>query len=124
MTDRDDLPLFLTIEEAAKALNVARSTLTQAIDAGKLPALRLGETHGATRIRRSDLFPSDETARDLRTQRLRRLQAEAKALREEAQRAEIHAQHLRLQADRAAQAVDTELALTDLETAERRLIAS
>lgn len=124
MSDQHELPLFLTLEEAAKALNVARSTLTQAIRTGKLPALELGETHGATRIRRSDLFPPEETARDLRWQRIRRMQAEAKALREEAQRAEIHAQHLRLQADRAAQAVETELALTDLETAERRLIAS
>ncbi len=48
----DQEPILLTVEEVAEALQVGRSMVYGLIQAGSLPAIRLGRLR---RIRRSDL---------------------------------------------------------------------
>jgi excisionase family DNA binding protein len=115
MTDPRDLPPFLTVAQTAELLNVAGSTVTAAIETGALPAVRLGGDHRATRIRRDDLFPSENATRDLTVKRLRRLQLAAREARERENvklREYLDARDARETAERA---VDAELLLTDLD---------
>ena len=53
MADRE----WLSVQQAAEELGLAESTLVRAIDAGRVEALRLGESHKATRIHRAALQP-------------------------------------------------------------------
>jgi excisionase family DNA binding protein len=106
---------FLTVEEAAVVLNLAPNTVVAAIDAGRLRAVRLGETHRATRIPRSELFPADDSATDLRTRRLRKLVLEASDKREAANRLQAEWQQAVRVADEALRAIEHELALDEFE---------
>lgn len=111
---------FLSVSEAADLLGVSHTTVTKAIDMGRLAAVTLTDDHRSTRIRRCDLFPSDESKIDLRERRLRRLQLDARTKREAAAALENRAREAREAADAAAQAVDDELGLLELDAATRR----
>ena len=108
---------FLTVDEAADVLEVATNTLISAIDAGRIKAIRLGETHRATRIPRTELFPADESATDLRTRRLRKMVLEAGDKREAAARKRAEYLEAEQEADDALRAIEHELALNELESA-------
>jgi excisionase family DNA binding protein len=111
---------FLTVEQAAELLNLAPNSVIAAIDAGRIRAMRLGETHRATRIPRSELFPADDSATDLRTRRLRKLVAGASSKRETADRMRAAWLEAEREADEALRAIEHELALDELESAVQR----
>jgi excisionase family DNA binding protein len=48
----NDLPLFLTVDEAAKLLRVCKKTIYEAIQRGEIKAVKVGK---ALRIRRDSL---------------------------------------------------------------------
>jgi excisionase family DNA binding protein len=108
---------FLTVEEAAAALNLAPNTVVAAIDSGRLNAIRLGETHRATRIPRSELFPSDESANEVRTRRMRRMTLAARDKRDAADRKRAEWLDAEREADEALRAIEHEFSLDDLESA-------
>lgn len=120
----DPIPQFLTVDAAAKLLATTTDTITAAIESGKLPAIRLSETHRGTRINRDDLIPVNERAADLRTRRLRKLALEARADLERVQVKQAELADAIEQASRSSRALETELALDELDqAADRRHVA-
>lgn len=117
--DLTDRP-FLSVEEAAELLGVSHSTVTTAIRVGKLPAIQLGESHRATRIRRADLLPDPNAAADLRLRRIKRLAAAARRAGERETAARASWDDARRTAEAARQALDDELALDEIDAALRR----
>lgn len=63
---------FYSVKEAAELLGAHHTTVTAAIESGKLPAIRLSDAHQGTRIPRTALFPDETQARDLKIERIRR----------------------------------------------------
>ena len=100
MTALPDRP-FLTVDEAAQLLGISGNQLVTAIETGKVPAIRLGESHRATRIYIEELIPGDGRRRELREQRLRSLVRKVSHAREDAMRAESAAAEARQRLDAA-----------------------
>lgn len=48
---------WLSVGEAAEELGLAESTIVRGIDAGRIEAVRFGESHKGTRIHRAALMP-------------------------------------------------------------------
>lgn len=108
---------FLSVSDTAKELGVSVGTITSAIDAGKLPALRLSDSHQSTRIPRTALFPDEQQTKDLKIERLRRLQADVIRTGEERARRLEAFRDADLIADEAIRKLSDELAMQDVETA-------
>jgi excisionase family DNA binding protein len=108
---------FYSVKDAAEILGVASSTVGEAIRAGRIKAIKVGVTLEGARIPRTELFPADDSATDLRTRRLRKLVLEANDKRETANRLQAEWQEAARSADEALRAIDHELALDELEAA-------
>lgn len=108
---------FLTVSEAAQLLGSSPSTVSQAIETGKLPAIKLGDTNASSRIPRSALFPDEQMTKDLKLERLRRLQADVIRTGEERARRLEDFRDADRAADAAIRALSDELALQDMEAA-------
>lgn len=119
----DQIPQFLSIEDAAKLLATSPATVTTAIESGKLPALRLGDTHRSTRINRDDLIPVDRNAADLRVRRLRKLAMEARDARELVARKRAELADAEQTAEQAARALEHELVLDEMDAVAKQRAA-
>lgn len=119
----ESIPQFLSVEDAAKLLNTSPATVTTAIESGKLPAIRLGETHRSTRINRDDLIPVDRKAADLRTRRLRKLAMEARDARELVARKRAELADAEQAADHAARSLEHELVLDEMDVSAKQRAA-
>jgi excisionase family DNA binding protein len=106
---------FYTVKDAAEILGVASSTVGEAIRAGRIKAIKVGTTMEGARIPRTELFPADESATDLRTRRIRKLVLEASDKREAANRLQAEWQQAVRVADEALRAIEHELALDEFE---------
>jgi len=115
----DDLPPFLTVKQAATMLQVATTTLTAAIDQGRIHALRLGEGHRSTRLLRTALFPEESAARDQTTKRLRRLVLELRGLQDDYDRKLADALTAKDRVNEALRKIEQELRLHDLTERDR-----
>ena len=58
----DELPLVLTVEEAARVLRISRGAAYEAVRTGELPAVRIGRTLRVPRHRIADLLGEKEVA--------------------------------------------------------------
>jgi excisionase family DNA binding protein len=112
--------LFYSVKDAAEILGVASSTVGEAIRAGRIKAIKVGVTLEGARIPRTELFPADDSATDLRTRRLRKLVLEARDKREAADRLKAEWQDAERTADEALRAIEHELALDEIEAASDR----
>ncbi len=108
---------FLSVKEAAELLGAHHTTITAAIESGKLPAIRLSDAHQGTRIPRTALFPEAQTARDLKIERIRRQVADV--LRKQEANERVFAAVLERQAElrEAIAALADELAMQDVAAA-------
>jgi excisionase family DNA binding protein len=116
VTDRP----FLTIKEAAEMLGVPNASVSDAIHAGRIKVVRLGETLASARIPRTELFPDEKAGTDLRARRLKKLVLEARNKREAANRLKAEWQNAERTADEALRAIEHELALDEIEAASER----
>lgn len=111
---------FLSVKEVADLLGVSHSTVGEAIRAGRLKAIRIGETLGGARVPRSEIFPPDESEADLRTRRLRRMHLIARDKREAADRKRAEWLDADREADEAVRAIEHELALDKIDISEEQ----
>lgn len=111
---------FLSVKEAAEALGVANSTVCEAIRAGRLQAIRVGETLTGARIPRAQIFPPDESTADLRTRRLRKLTLTARDKRDAADRKRAEWLDAEREANDAIRAIEHELALDELDISQEQ----
>jgi excisionase family DNA binding protein len=56
----DNLPLVLTVEEAAEALRIGRAAAYEAVRCGQIPSVRLGRTIRVPRSRLLALIDGDD----------------------------------------------------------------
>jgi excisionase family DNA binding protein len=111
---------FFSVKEAAEILGIGHSTLCEAVRTGKIKAVEIGNTTASARIPRTELFPSEGTASDLRTRRLRRLTLNARDKRDLADRKRAEWLEYEREADEALREVEHAQALDEIEAADER----
>lgn len=107
---------FFSVKEASELLGVDHKTVCEAINTGRLKALRIGVTLAGARIPRSEIF-KDEPATDLQIRRIRRMLLEARDKQVVADQLFAQWQQAQRVADEAYRAVEHELALDEFESA-------
>lgn len=112
---------FYGVSETAEILGVSHTTITAAIDQGKLPALILTGSHQSTRIAHETLFPSETLAKDLKTQRIKRMVLDLKRKQEVADRLCRDWGEAQMTANAALQALADELGMQEVDAAFERI---
>lgn len=115
MQHRDDLPMTLTLQQTADVLGLSIEKVRELVRSGRLPALFSDDLRIA-RIRRDDLFPTEQATRDLTIKRLRRLHIASQDARRDALQKFRELEAALSEWERTERALDAELLLTDLDT--------
>lgn len=92
---------WFSIQEAAQWLRLSEESVVKAVEAGRIPAIRTGDSHRSTRIHRNALLPWERG--EARAAELRRHHALIMEVRDQQQRVE-YAQ-LALDRERSALAI-------------------
>lgn len=106
---------FYSVKEAAELLGVDSKTVCEAINTGRLKALRIGVTLAGARIPRSEIF-REAHSNDLQTRRIRRMLLDARDKQYAADQLKASWSDAQRIADEAYRAVEYEFALDELET--------